>query len=136
MGEEVVGEAHRVRGGGGADVGEFADESVTQRGDRRERVPGGVESHGPLVQRFVVRVVTDGLFDGRDRGGRVGIREQIGEGEVRVDRLSAGGFPDRWYPVVVVVGGQRPGVGGDRSVQRRDPDAGIGGGGGVVEVLV
>ena len=118
--------------GAGADVGEFADEPVTQRGHSRERSPGGVEPHAVLVEGFVVRVVPDRLFDDRDRGGRVGVGEQIGESEVRVDRLPAGGFPDRRDPEVVVVGGQRAGVGGDRGVQRRDPGVGVGGGGRVV----
>ena len=108
----------------GADVGEFSDEPVAQGGHSRERSLGGVEPHAVLVKGFVVRVVPDGPFDDRDCGGRISVGEQIGEGEVRVDGLSAGGFPDRRYPVVVVVGGQRAGVGGDRRVQRRSPGIG------------
>ena len=136
IGKQIVGELHDIRAGNGGDVGKFADESVTQRGDGRECVLSGVESHGVLVEGFVVRVVTDGLFDDRDRSGRITVAEQFGEGEVGVDRLPAGGFPDRWYPVVVVVAGQRAGVGGDRGVQRSRPGIGGGCGGRVVEVSV
>ena len=90
VGEQVVGEPHHVRGRSGADVGEFSDEPVTQRGDSGELGPLGVQSHGVLIEGFVVRVVTDGLFDDRGRSGQVGVSEQFGEGEVRIDRLSAG----------------------------------------------
>jgi hypothetical protein len=97
-------------------------------------MPAGVQAHAVLVEGFVARVVTDGLFDDYGCGGWVSVGEEVGEGEVGVDRLAACGFPDWWYPGVIAVAGQRPGVGGNRRSQCRDPRVGVGGCRGVVEV--
>ena len=59
------------------------------RGDNGGRTPRGVRSHAVFVEGFVGRFVTDGLFDDRDRGDRIGVGKEFREREVRVDGLPA-----------------------------------------------